>query len=207
MSRSVRRSALLAALALALGACASAVPPMGDPPPRLTDARAERSYQELLARRSARADSYAGFDTRLFASATLQTPDFREARVRRMAAFKKLTVEETEALLAQERAEAELGPEFFLGVHVNDMRFDTLDRKDGIWRVALVTPAGEALAAKVERIGRSNLDLRAFYPYLGTFWTAYRVRFAPGALPADAERAVLRVSSTVARVDLDVAAR
>lgn len=127
--------------------------------------------------------------------------------MQRMAAFKKLTVEETEALRTKERAEAELGPEFFLGVHVNEPRFDTLDVKDGLWRVALVTPAGEALAAQVERIGRSNLDLRAFYPYLGTFWTAYRVRFPPGTLPADAERVVLRVSSTFARVDLDVAVR
>ena len=46
--------------------------------------------------------------------------------------------------MARERGEASSGAyEFFLGVHVNETRFDDFDRQELIWRMALVTEAGE----------------------------------------------------------------
>ena len=53
----------------------------------------------------------------------------------------------------------------------------------------------------IRRVGRANQDLRAYYPYLGDFWTMYTVRFPPTVagrpLVAATTRAlVFRMSST-----------
>ena len=56
-------------------------------------------------------------------------------------------------------------------------RFDDLDYPTSIWHLALLTPAGEVSPASVKRVGKANLNTRAYYPYMGDFWTVYRVRF------------------------------
>jgi hypothetical protein len=202
--------ALLAGALLA-GACVWRPPQVGDPAPAAADAAEERAYQEALERHTARAELYALFDTRAFLATTVQAPAFREARARRLAAFRSETEAELSGRLERERAEAAGAHEFFLGVHVTERRFDELDRKDSVWRVALVTPAGEVLPLSVERVGRATLPMRALYPYMGTFWTAYRVRFprevagAP-SVPPGAAQVSLQVASPLGSATLQVPA-
>jgi hypothetical protein len=203
----------LAALLLALAGCVSTPPTLGDPAPVVKDERQEALYQQALERFSARDELYSGFDTVLFAAATLQTPAFREARVRRTAHFQALTRERVEELLGQELAEAGRAHEFFLGVHVFNYRYDDFDRASSIWNVALVTPAGEVKPVSVERVGRADMELRAYYPYLGTFWVGYRVRFpttyadGKAVIPPSTERVVLRMASSLGKVEMRVHAR
>lgn len=207
-------AATLAALlagSLAQG-CVLRPPTVAEPAPPLPDAAAEREYAQVLERYSARAELYTLFDTRAFMATTLQAWDFREARARRLAAFRSETPTELTARLERERAEAAQAHEFFLGVHVNEARYDELDRKDSIWRIALVTPEGEVLPSSVERVGRSNLPMRALYPYMDLFWTGYRVRFprevaGKATIPPDAGQVVLQVASTLGRANLLVNAR
>lgn len=200
-------AAALGALVLAAG-CSHVPPTIGDPAPTLPDLAAEESYRQVFERHSGRGEVYALFDTRLFAGATLQTWSFREARVRRQAAFQQLSPAEAERLLAEERAASDKAHEVFLGVHVNEHQYDDFDRPDSIWHLALVTSEGEVDPLRVERIGRADLDMRAYYPYLGTFWVAYRVRFprttsegrpvlAPGA-----QVVRLRIASTLGSTEL-----
>ena len=66
------------------------------------------------------AEIYDRFDTRLFAAATLQTPEFVEARVQREGAYLAQTPAEVEAAPAAERAEGEGALTVFFGVHVPD---------------------------------------------------------------------------------------
>jgi hypothetical protein len=197
---------------LALAGCARVPPTVGDPAPTVPDVEAERAYTRVLERYSDRGEIYAVFDTRLFAGATLQTPAFREARVRRKAVFEVLPPPKVDALLADERDQAAQAHEFFLGVHVNEPRYDDFGRPDSIWRVVLITPSGEVTPQQIERIGRADLPMRAYYPYVGSFWVGYRVRF-PRAFtdgsPVIAEgtqRVTLRLASSLGQVELEVGA-
>jgi hypothetical protein len=209
----MRRLSGLAALLLALAGCASTPPTLGDPAPGLKDERAEKAYQETLERFTARDEVYAVFDTVLFAATTFQTPAFREARVRRRAEFQHIPAPRVEEMLAEERTEAAQAHTFFLGVHANDPQYDDFDRRNSIWRLALLTQAGEARPTSIRRIGRTNLDLRAIYPYMGTFWVGYRVDFpttfpdGTPVLPQGTERVTLRVASTLGTADLVMSAQ
>lgn len=204
--------AWLLALALCTG-CVTRPPALGEPAPVLKDPRSEQSYQALLARYTASDEIYSGFDTVLFAAATLQTPAFREARVRRLALFQSLTLRKVEQLLAEERTQAERTHEFLLGVHVDNPRNNDFDRAGSMWNVLLVTPTAEVRPVRVQRLGRSSQELRALYPYLGTFWVAYRLEFptvleeGTPVIPPDTERVALRIASALGQVELRVSAR
>lgn len=209
----MKKQLRLAALVSALAGCVSTPPTLGEPPPALKDERQELAYQEVLERYTARDELYAGFDTVLFAAATLQTPAFREARVQREATFKALGKDRVTEILTHELAEAVKTHEFFLGVHVFNYRYDDFDRSSSIWNMVLVTPTGEVRPVSVERVGRADMELRAFYPYLGTFWVGYRVRFpttfadGKAVIPPNTERVVLRMASSLGRVEMRVHAR
>ena len=214
MSARAWRAAALA-LALAGPSCSRLPPVVSLEPPRVgergrgePDAEAERAYQRALERYSAHAEVYADLDTRAFVAGTFQSWPFREARVKRISDFKHLTPAEVDARRAEEKAQLDGAYELFVGLHLNDSRFDDLDKKDSVWRVALVTSAGETMPCEIRRIGRSTLALRTLYPYLDEFWTAYEVKFprvsAAGAqiLPPGERAFTLRLSSTLGTADL-----
>ena len=81
----MRRAALF--LALAAAGCAGAPPAIGEPGAELPDPKAEAQYQAALRKVTQHREVYSGIDTQLFTAATYQSADFREARVRRQAAF------------------------------------------------------------------------------------------------------------------------
>jgi hypothetical protein len=209
----VKKGLCVAALVGVLSGCTTSPPTIGDPPPQLTDRRAEQGYQDLLEKYSDRGEIYDGFDTRLFAGATFESMEFREARVKRLAEFQFLPKPRVEELLAKERAESEQFNEFFLGVHVNDSHFEDFSQRHSIWRIVMVTPKVEVEPVSIERIGRANLDMRAMYPYLGTFWVAYRVRFpkvltdGTPVIPDSAEYVQFRLASTLGHTELRMHAR
>lgn len=209
----MKQALRVAALLGLLSSCTTTPPTIGDPAPQLSDTRAEKEYRETLERYSDRSEIYDGFDTRLFAGTTFQTMAFREARVQRLAQFKMLPPPRVAELLAKEREEAEQFHEFFLGVHVNDYRFEDFAQRNSIWRVVLMTPSVEVEPLSIERVGRANLDMRAMYPYAGVFWVAYKVRFpkvlptgAP-VIPDSATHVHLRLASTLGHTELRVHAR
>ncbi len=203
------RKALLSACLwmLAASGCGS-IPRVGEPGPSVPSAAAEREYQATLDRYSDHAEVYDLFNTRLFTAMTYQSWRFREARVQRMALFQAHPRELIEKNLAVERAAFDSFHELFFGVHSASYRFDDFDRRDSIWRIALVTESGETTPVSVERIGRSTLNLRALYPYLDEFWVAYRIRFArttpSGApvIPPGTNRFTVRLASTIGRAEL-----
>lgn len=212
---------LAAALSLVLGfGCAGLPDPVSMTPPKIgekgrsaEDTADERKYRQVLEQYTDEAQVYAQLDTRAFIGATFQSWEFRDARVRRVVAFQKAPEAVLQERLAKERSELESGHTFFVGIHANESLYDDLDRKSSIWRIVLVTPAGETTPAKIERIGRSTLNLRTLYPYLDEFWTAYAITFPiqTGAgtqvIPSDAKRVTLRMASTLGAADLDFPAR
>lgn len=200
---------LTLAVVLALTGCRMGHPPrIGERPARLPDAAKERAYAEVLARYSDQAELYDQFDTRLFAGATFEAWPFREARANRLADFHALPEALRAERLAAERERFSAAHELMFGVHVTDHRHDDFDRRNSIWRVALVTSAGEFAPAKIERIGRADLAMRALYPYLDDFWTAYRITFprltpeGGAVIPPGPDRITLRVASSLGRIEL-----
>ena len=202
----------LALLALLIAGCATTAPQVGSPPPQVESDAAEALYQKTVARYSDHQEIYAGFDTVLFGATTFQSLPFREARVRRQARFQEWPQAKLSAALDEEKAQATEAIEFLLGVHVNDYHYDDFDRRDSIWRIALATPAGEVTPISIERVGRADLNLRAYYPYMGDFWVAYRIRFpqtlANGTpMISDAtQKLVLRIASSLGHAEFQVAA-
>ena len=200
----------VAALLLAVGAwgCASVPPAIGEPGAELADGKAEARYQAALARATEHREVYSGIDTQLYCAATYQSADFREARTRRQAMFQTWPEAKLDDALLRERAEAAQVHELVFGVSIVDRRFDDFDSKSTIWKLYLLTDQGEVTPLGIRRVGRANQDMRAYYPYLGDFWTMYTVRFpvttaAGMPLVAQTTRALLfRMSSTLGQVEM-----
>jgi hypothetical protein len=201
----VRRAAL--ALALAAVGCAGAPPAIGEPGAQLPDRQAEARYQAALRKVTENREVYRGIDTQLFTAATYQSPDFREERVRRQAAFQTWPEPKLDDAIARERADAAQVHEVVFGVSVVDRRFDDFDSKSSIWRLSLSTDQGEVTPVAIRRVGRANQDLRAYYPYLGDFWTMYTARFpiTVGGRPLvgpETKALIFRMSSTLGQVEM-----
>lgn len=171
---------------LLLSACASGRIPRipGDPPPAVRDVDAEREYQLVLEKYSSSQGVYDNLDSKLFFHATWQSPAFVEARVHREGLFKSWPAAEFEKKLGEERARLTDATEFFFAVHANDYRFDDFDRPNTMWRMVLVVGDEELAPVSVERLGRSNTEMRSYYSYLESFWVGYRVRFPARSLVA-----------------------
>ena len=164
----------LVAGALPLCGCAQMLrPPRAGPEaPTVADKAAEARYQEVLSRFTQRAEIYQGLDTRMFIAATLQAMAFRQARVERVADLRSLPRAEVEAALAKEKKEHGEVLEVFLGVHANERRLDDLARPGSIWRVALVSEAGEVVPVSavplMPVIGNHEARADAYFAQLPT---------------------------------------
>jgi hypothetical protein len=201
----VRHAALV--LALAAVGCAGAPPAIGEPGAELPDPKAEAQYQAALRKVTQHREVYSGIDTQLFTAATYQSADFREARVRRQAAFQTWPEPKLDDAILRERADAAQVQEVVFGVSIVDRRFDDFDSKSSIWRLSLSTDQGEVTPVAIRRVGRANQDLRAYYPYLGDFWTMYTARFpiSVGGRPLvgpDTKALLFRMSSTLGQVEM-----
>jgi hypothetical protein len=177
---------LLAGLVLGLAGCSGLPPPMvGTPGPELPDGPANAAYQKLLERYTAKRQIFIGFDTILFGGVTYESPAFREARIRRRDMFQAQPEAQLNLDLQTAQQEAADFYEFTVGVYMQNPRFDDIDYPSSIWHLALLTPVGEVSPMSVKRVGKANINTRAYYPYMGDFWTVYRVRF-PKSLDARA---------------------
>jgi hypothetical protein len=160
----------LAPLLLLLGGCV--------PLPRQPDPTTEEGAWARERDRFTRSVKiYDRLDDQAFATATYQALPARLARAERLAVWKGMTAPERDALLAQERAEAEKWEEFLLALFTADRRANDLASPRSTWRVALaVHGEPEVLASRVEEL-KADPTLETLYPYLGTFDVVYRVRF------------------------------
>ena len=193
----IRRRTVLAAL-LALGC--------GTLPRQPVPGREEGAWAEMRRRFTRSTKVYDRFDDKAFATATYQALPVRLARAERVAVWKRMTAQEREGLLAEERAEAEKYEDFLLSFFVGaDFAANDLDAPKSVWRVALVVPGeGEALPVQIRQL-RPDSDLTGLYPYIGHFDVVYRVRFPrrAGQSPLAEAPFVLRIAGALGKVDLD----
>ncbi|HSD86864.1 MAG TPA: hypothetical protein VLB44_05095 [Kofleriaceae bacterium] len=166
---------LLFVLGLA-GACGSTPPPVklveewpANPPSYAdaTDAWTRRSslrgqYQEVLE-----------------LAATFKSPEWRAARATRDADYRNLTGEQRQAFIEQARAEAAGPYEVELMITTWDRRENDLDRgKRSVWGVVLIDQNGtQVQPLEIVKDRRPPFTVRADFPALGDFATAYIARF------------------------------
>ena len=150
-----------------LAACRIPSLATSDMAPAVPDGRMESAYQEVLAQHTQSAAIYDNFDTRLFVRATWQSAAFVEARLAREATFKAWPADMRATKTAEALASYDGAVELFMGIHANDPKTDDFARgATSIWRLALVIDGREVEAERVERLGRSHSDIRAYYTYL-----------------------------------------
>jgi hypothetical protein len=170
-----RRLVLLAAAVLASTLACARVDRLLDASPKPSPE--DGAWAEQRERWSRKASVYDGFAMRALATATYQAPELRRARAERIAAWKAMTPQEREALLAQEEAEVAQFDEFLVSMATADPADNDLDSRATAWRVALVLPgAPDAVATEVVDV-RADAQLRTLYPHVGDFDVAYRIRF------------------------------
>lgn len=188
---------------LALGACATGRIPRipGDPPPAVLDVDAERAYQAVLEKHTSGKGVYDNLDTKLFFQATWQSAAFAEARIRREGLFKAWPAAELDKKLSEERTRLTDATEFFFAVHANDYRFDDFDKANTMWRMVLVVGDEELSPVLVERLGRTNTEMRSYYSYMESFWVGYRVRF-PARKLAAGQTFKLKLASALGQAEL-----
>jgi hypothetical protein len=188
--------AALAALALALAGCAFL---QRAPLP----ATSEGAWASERDRATRRAYLYDGLKHRATATATLLSPEVREARARRLAEWFGWTPAELEARLAQERAEAQQGEELLVAFYAADPRDDDLDAPRSVWRVAARADETDLVATRVTSVERDATTL-GLYPYVGPFDTVYRVFVPhPPAGPLGGRAFVFEIASARGKLTLD----
>ena len=113
-------------------------------------------------------------------SATLKSPEWREAHALRDADFRNLVGDARDARVAQAQAEAGGPYEVELLVTTWDRRENDLERgKRSVWRVVMVDGTGHEIEppSKIVRDKRPLFVVRAEFPGFGDFATAYIARF------------------------------
>ena len=166
-------------------------------------------YRQVLERFTRHQALYQGLKRRLIWAATLEAPRFREVRSRAYASLLRMTQTEFDSLLALELREAESFLDFFIGFFTETLAWNDLDAENTIWRLDLLVDGGRVLRpVAIERIVDPDPNLRALYPYLGSFSRAYRVRFPlrdEQGMPLvgpETQIVTLRVSSALAHGEL-----
>jgi hypothetical protein len=184
-----------AALALLLGLAGCRLPPQPRPGPFEGEWAAARDGATRAGK------LYDGLSTNAFIRAIYQPRSVRDARVARVAAWKALSVDETERLLVAERDDAARHEEFLVLLFTPDLTANDLDARNSVWRLALVVQgAPDVLPEHIEQV-RADSMLRTLYPAIGDFDVVYRVRF-PRQQELAGKAFVLRLAGAQGRLDL-----
>ena len=148
-------------------------------------------------------------ETALTVTATLQSWDFRWAYVIRYARDYRLTIPQRQKLLGEQLNETRRSHQFFVALYGANHRQDDLTRKDGAWIVRLIDARGnETPPAQIEKIKKSSILERRYYPYNTVWRQAFRIRFPVSTkdgrptVADDAEWVGLRFAGAYGNTDL-----
>ena len=139
-------------------------------------------------------------------AAIYKSPAWREAHADKDAKVRGLTGAARDQLIAQARADAAGPIELELIITTWDRRENDLDRgAKSVWRVRLIDDAGmEIEPIEIIKDKRPTLVVRADFPAMGDFATAYIAKFPR---KTESQAIKLRVSSTRGGVELTWPAR
>ena len=168
------------ALVLLLAGCRSL--PFPDP-------HLEGEYGQTLKKWTRSVPLYAGLETRAFVRVVYLSPEFVTAQAKMISMMRAEMPDQAAHTLAHLRDEYRQ-PTFFAIAYIPDKTANDLNEPNSVWRIALKLGAGEQAPEKIERFERPfNAELRALYPYLDEYSTAYLIRF-PAVANASPQRSM-----------------
>lgn len=155
------------------------------------DPHLEGDYGKALKRWTRAVTLYSGLETRAFVRVVYLSPEFVAAQATEIARMRAELPDQAAQTLARLRDEYRK-PSFFAVAYFPDRTANDLNEPDSVWRIALNLGTGEHTPEHIVRYDRPfNAELRALYPYLDEYSTAYLIRFPdpsppPAAPPASA---------------------
>ena len=148
------------------------------------DPHLEGEYGKAIKRWTRTVAVYSGLETRAFARMIYLSPDFVTAQAQEISRMRAELPDQAAATLARMREEYR-PPTFFAIAYMPDSTANDWNEPDSVWRIALNQGMGERAPDHIVRYERPfNAELRALYPYLDDYSTAYLIRFpAPPSSP------------------------
>ncbi|MCA9665682.1 MAG: hypothetical protein KC503_08840 [Myxococcales bacterium] len=196
----------LSAAAAAYG-CAAPNPIVSLAPP--AKAPVSDSYPDQLRRWTRFGRIIKQLDTPLKVHATLFAPEFASAYVSRYSDLFKLPPAKRAKLAEEQRKSWETSFPLVFAAATHDWTWNDFDRKDSVWRVALVNDGGAQVSPQtIKRVRRQTATTKSFFPYVAEFYEVYEVRF-PRALPdgralvdGDTKSLLLRFAGPLGQTEL-----
>ena len=152
--------------------CAASCRSLPFPDPHL-----EGDYGRALKRWTRPVALYSGLETRAFVRMIYLSPEFVAAQAQELSKLRAELPDQAGQTLARMREEYRQ-PTFFAVAYVPDRNANDWNEPGSVWRIALNQGLGERPPDKMVRYERPfSVELRALYPYLDEYSTAYLIRF------------------------------
>jgi hypothetical protein len=160
------------AIAFAIIAIATACRSLPFPDPEL-----EGEYGKALKKWTRKVALYSGLETRAFVRVVYLSPDFVNSQALELSRMRAELPDKAAETLARLR-EQYRQPSFFAVVYIPDKTANDWNEPNSVWRLALNMGIGERPPDRIQRYEVPfNAEMRALYPYLDEYSTAYLIRF------------------------------
>ena len=140
---------------------------------------------------------YRDLDTILIADVFHYDQKIRRGFVQTVLEEGRIDADQAEKMLAESQANEQKEVEFLAGVYTGDKRWNELEKKNSMWKVALRTPDGRWIApSSIEKLKLSKMQDAWLFPFLTEWKFIYRITFPKEEL-AGATGYTLRLTSVV----------
>ncbi|MBU1163247.1 MAG: hypothetical protein KKA75_03755 [Proteobacteria bacterium] len=110
---------------------------------------------------------YRGLDLELTTAATFKSPEFREAYANEYARTYKLTREEKEKLIKDQKEASLIYNDFIMAAYVPDEKWNNFNKKDSIWKIHLNAGNGKKIKPlEIRKIKKIDAVISHFFPYI-----------------------------------------
>src|SRR5438477_7290162 len=141
------------------------------------DPHLEGEYGKALKRWTRTVTLYSGLETRAFARVVYLSPEFVFAQAQQLSRMRAELPDQAAETLARLREEYRQ-PSFFAVAYMPDKTANDWNEPESVWRIALNLGLGQRPPDRILRWERPfNAEIRALYPYLDEYSTAYLLRF------------------------------
>lgn len=137
-----------------------------------------REYYETLDRWSRSQKVYSEFETRLYVTATLKSPEFRQAYLKEYSRLYSLTEKEREKRGEIHAGLAADGMEFYFYAYNPERGNIDFAKADSIWKVFLVDEKGVRVPPiELREIKKITPLIEEFFPYVRPYGKFYSAKF------------------------------
>ncbi len=126
---------------------------------------------------------YRGLALELMSSATFKSPEFIEAYANEHARTYKLSREEKEKLIKDQKQASLIYNDFIMAAYVPDKKWNDFNKKDSMWEIHLnVGDEKKITPLEIRKIKKIDAVITHFFPHINPWESIYLVRF-PVKLP------------------------